>query len=202
MKFQIPLTNLKGKVIGAVGYTALISFFILVLSTPLNNLFKSKYGKHVSDLICDISIKVPSQYRFLFFQICSSTEDLKITPEEFAAIIISSIENSEIKTALKETASKSEEYRKTIISQSVNFGITEYQSKMKKAKYVDTEKPSDYFEDVYKPNNYNEEQIVLLEQAKYTEHESDDSYAQKVLGPKRELTYVGLKFPYQGGLTD
>ena len=65
-----------------------------------------------------------------------------------------------------------------------------------KNQLIDYNKPKGYFEKVYTPNIYNKEQIVLLEQAKYTEHKIDNSYAQQILGPKRELTYVGLTFPY------
>ena len=202
MRFQIPITNLKGKIVGAVGYTALISFFILVLSKPLNDFLKTKYGKYSSEVICETIMKVPEKYRFLFFQICSSTEDLKITPEEFASILIDAMKSNETKTAIKETASNSEIYREVIVKQAVGYGILEYQEKMRKSKYVDIQKSKGYFDDVYKLNLYSKEQIVLLEQAKYTEYTPDGSYAQEVLGPKRDLTYAGLKFPYQGGLTD
>lgn len=202
MRFQIPITNLKGKIVGAVGYTALISFFVLILSRPLNDFLKTSYGKYSSELICEAILKVPEQYRFLFFQLCSSVEDLKITPEEFASILINAMKSSETKTAIKEVASKNETYREVLVKQAVGYGIFEYQMKMKQDKYIDKEKPKGFFDNVYQPNLYNEEQIVLLEQAKYTEYTPDGSYAQEVLGPKRELTYIGLKFPYQGGLTD
>ena len=194
MKFQIPIINLKGKVLGAVGYTALISFFILFVSTPLNNFLKTKYGLFTSNVICDSVSRLPEQYRFLFYQICSSTDDLKITPEEFAFIVINSMKSGETKTSIKELISNNEKYREVLVKQSVGYAILEYQTKVEKTKYIDKEKPKGYFDDVYEPNRYNSEQIVLLEQAKYTEYPLDGSYAQSVLGPKRELSYVGLKF--------
>jgi hypothetical protein len=202
MKFQIPVTNLKGKIIGAVGYTALFSFFIIVLSKPINWFVQSEYGKVSSKIICELIFKVPEQYQFLFYQICDSIEDLHITPAEFASIINNALKKGELKQALKETASKNNEYREAVVRQAVGYGIEEYRRKIQKPKYVDIQKPEGYFENVYEPNIYNKEQIVLLEQARYTEYEPDGSYAQQVLGPKRELTYVGLKFPYGSVLTD
>lgn len=202
MRFQIPVTNLKGKIIGAVGYTALICFFVVLLSRPLNDFLKTKYGKVSSSVICELIFKVPEQYRFLFFQICDSTQDLKITPEEFATIVTNAMKNGEIKQAIKTTASQSDKYREVLVRQAVGYSIAEYKTKIRTNKYIDIEKPSGYFNNVYKPNLYNKEQIVLLEQTKYTEYHKDGSYAQSVLGPKRELTYVGLKFPYGLQLTD
>lgn len=200
MRFQIPVTNLKQKVIGAVGFTTLVTFFVLILSGPINWFIKTEYGKLSSKIICELIFKVPKQYQFLFFQICDSTQDLKVTPEEFAAIITDAIKNGEVKQSIKETASKNNNYREVIVRQTVGYGIEEYKRKIEKPRYIDTKKPEGYFENVYEPNVYNEEQKILLEQAKYTEYESDGSYAQQVLGPKRELTYVGLKFPYGSNL--
>lgn len=202
MRFQIPVTNLKGKIIGAVYPTALICFFVVLLSRPLNDFLKTKYGKVSSTIICELIFKVPEQYRFLFFQICDSTQDLKITPEEFATIVTNAMKNGEIKQAIKTTASQSDKYREVLVRQAVGYSIAEYKTKIRTNKYIDIEKPSGYFNNVYKPNLYNKEQIVLLEQTKYTEYHKDGSYAQSVLGPKRELTYVGLKFPYGSQLTD
>lgn len=176
-------------------FTVIIGIVVSFLSNFINP-FLSKYGKEFNLITCNFIWSLKNEnFQRLFYQLCISTKDHHLDNQEIYSFIDS------IQKALNSPYNDFFVQDKTIrdkrIEYSTGYAVDSYISKIKTEKFVRREdKPKDYFLDVYEPNKYNEEQKVLLEQAQYTEFQSNNSEAQKILGPHRELKYVGLRFPY------
>lgn len=176
-------------------FSLIICSIVTFLYKPLNNLLY-KYGTEINRITCDVIWSLKNEtFQRLFYQICISTKDNHLDNQEIYSFIDS------IQKALNSPYNDFFVQDKTIrdkrIEYSTGYAIDSYISKIRPEKFIRREdKPKDYFQDVYIPNKYNEEQKILLEQAQYTEFEKNTSKAQSILGPHRELKYVGLHFPY------
>ena len=175
-------------------FSLITHILISILSGPLNSILK-RYGDIVNKTTCDIvwSLKNENLQR-LFYQLCIATKDHKLSNDE----IYSLIDNIQkiYKSPYNDFFVDDKTIRDMRIEYSTGYAIDSYINKIQVKPFVRFDKPKGYFQDVYAPNKYNEEQKVLLEQAQYTEFPSNHSKAQEILGPARELKYVGLHFPY------
>ena len=193
MEFKFE-TNKQFSTIDYVIFSLVMATCIACLSGPLNKILIN-YGRQLNTIACHSFLNFKNEnIQKLFYQICISTKDNKLTNEEIYSLI-DFVQNS-FNYPYKKLFYSDKRVRDMRIEYSTGYEINSYINKIKQNRLIDYNKPKGYFENVYTPNIYNKEQIVLLEQAKYTEYELDGSYAQQVLGPKRELSYVGLKFPY------
>ena len=175
-------------------FSLIIGVVIACFSGPLNSLL-NKHGKEINSIICNSvwSLKNETLQR-LFYQVCIATKDQKLSDDEIYGLI-DGIQKA-FKSPYNDMFAQDERIREMRIHYSTGYAIDSYIDKMNVKPFVRFDKPKGYFEDVYQPNKYNEEQRILLEQAQYTEFHNNGSNAQNVLGPARELKYVGLHFPY------
>lgn len=175
-------------------FSLVIGVIISFISITLNSLL-NRYGKQINSNICSNiwSLKNENLQR-LFYQICISTKDHKLSDLELYGLI-DGIQKA-FKNPYNDIFVQDDRIREMRIHYSTGYAIGSYINKLNAKPFVRFDKPKEYFQDVYETNKYNEEQRILLEQAQYTEFKNDDSKAQNILGPKRELKYVGLHFPY------
>ena len=179
----------------------ILGIIVSLVSSPVN-FFLKKYGSEFNTFVCKVIWSFENEnVQRLFHQLCIITKDNNLTDEEITSFI-DGIQNS-LKHPHKEFFYTDKQIRDNRIRYSTEYAIDSYFNKVRKEKYVRTEdKPEGYFEDVYTPQKYTKEQITLLEQAEYIEYPEDGSNAQKILGPTRELRYVGLHFPYGSNLNN
>lgn len=183
---------------------AIISTLIFYLITPyLNRLLKEKYVIDISKELCSMLYSIKNEeWKFLVYSLCKSISDSEINKPEMDNLIVQ-IERIFSSSFLQSGAVLDTSYREERIKQVVSYSVSTYLHRIKTEKYIDTNKPIYILQQVEKnKEEFNEDQLTLLRQARYTEFNSDGSLAQSVLGPKRELTYVGLKFPYGSELQE
>ena len=194
MEIKFQTGNKKTSMSEYIIFTIIISLIVAFLFSPLNSLLK-KYGNTLNPILCGSlwSIKNEEMQRF-FYQICIATKDNHLTENEIYSLI-DGIQNS-FHSPYNKFFYQDERIREARVHYATGYAIDSYINRMHVKPFVRFDKPKGYFQDVYNPHKYNEEQIVLLEQAQYTELPNNNSTAQKILGPQRELKYVGLHFPY------
>jgi hypothetical protein len=177
-----------------VVFTLVIAVVIALLRNPLNR-FLNNYGNFFNPVVCSLTWSLNSQdLKRLLYQVCVSTKDNHLTDEEIESLL--DIGQKTAKSPFDDFFYVDETMREMRVHYSTGYAVDSYIESLKPKKFVRQDKPVGFFNDVYQPNKYNPEQQVLLEQAQYREYPSDGSKAQSILGPKRELSYVGLKFPY------
>ena len=194
MVFKYQSGNQPPSIAEYVVFSIIIGLVVACLYSPLNLLLK-RYGQQLNPVICNSvwSLKNENLQR-LFYQMCIATKDNHLSKEEIYSLI-DGIQNS-FNHPGKEFFYQDERIREIRVHYATGYAIDSYINKLNVKPFVKFDKPKGYFEDVYQPNKYNEEQRVLLEQAQYIEFPNNQSKAQEILGPTRELKYVGLHFPY------
>ena len=184
---------------------AITAIIFSIISPFINNFLKNNSNYQLIGGICERVFNIKDeQIRQIFYASCLSISDRKISFYETTDILSKAFNlfSKNPENFYSNGIKPDQNYRDQRIKNNVSYGIDQYISSIKKERFINSnDKPVGYFIDVYEPNKYNEEQKVLLEQAKYSEENPDDSSAQKILGPKRNLSYVGLKFPYGSNLT-
>ena len=176
-------------------FTLIVGILVSLFSSFINP-FLSRYGNQFNLITCKLVWSLENEtFQRLFYQLCISTKDNHLDNQEIYSFI-DSIQKA-LKSPYNDMFVEDKTIRDKRIEYSTGYAIDSYISKIRPEKFVrKDDKPNNYFEDVYEPNKYNEEQKVLLEQAQYIEFEKNNSKAQSILGPQRELKYVGLHFPY------
>ena len=192
MDFKIQIGK-KYSIAQYIAFSLIIGVVITCFSGPLNNLLK-RYGKEINPIICNSvwSLKNENLQR-LFYQMCILTKKDKLSDGDIYGFI-DGIQKA-INSPLNDMFVQDERIREQRIHYATGYAIDSYINKLEVKPFVRFDKPKGYFDDVYTPK-YNEEQKILLQQAQYTEFLSNKSKAQEILGPARELKYVGLHFPY------
>lgn len=194
MKMKYQTNNSSPSIAEYVIFSLIVGSIVACLYGPLNSILH-RYGRYLNPVICKSiwSLKNENLQR-LFYQICISTKDNHLSQQEIYSLI-DGIQNS-LHSPYNKFFYQDERIKESRIHYSTGYAIDSYINNIKVKSFVKFDKPKGYFEDVYKPHKYNEEQRILLEQAQYTEFPNNHSNAQETLGPARELKYVGLQFPY------
>ena len=194
MQFKNQIGKQTPSLVKYIAFSLIIGVVITGFSGPLNGLLK-RYGKELNPIICNSvwSLKNENLQR-LFYQMCILTKKEHLTNDDLYGFI-DGIQKA-LNSPLNDMFVQDEKIREQRVYYATEYAIDSYINKLEVKPFVRYDKPKNYFEDVYQPNKYNEEQKILLEQAEYTEFPSNHSKAQELLGPTRELKYVGLHFPY------